>query len=255
MNTKAQAASTNAPAAKDDNKNANAGNTKAANSAKNNDDETIALAEKAANMSMEQRKALALSVLEGEATAEEQKLFGIIQAENTKANTARNEHTTAIEAAVKALAGTNRPFSANDMKKLIDNSLISKEVIAEVAQQLNLIKGSQGQANGSERTRKESTPKVFASSSNPVFIKIPRLETDHKRTSDVIIHQGRANEYYQGKKIFGPLSKPLARIKGKDEKETEAKLMEYVVDKAYAKTEAGQAELKKIAGEIFANKE
>ena len=55
MNTKAQAPATNAPTAKDDNKNANAGNTKAANSAKNNDDETIALAEKAANMSMEQR--------------------------------------------------------------------------------------------------------------------------------------------------------------------------------------------------------
>jgi len=255
MNTKATAAATNAPTAKDETK-ANTSNTKAANNAKHSeDDAAIALAEKAANISAEQRKALALRVLEGDADEEEQKLFAIIQAENTKANSARKVHVDAIEAAVKALAGTNRPFGPNDMKKLIDGSLITKDVIAEAAKHLNLLKGSQVQTSAGEKPRKESTPKTFASSANPVFIKIPRLDTDHQRTSDVIIHQGRTNEFYSGKKIFGPLSKPLARVKGKDEKETEANLAKYVVDEEYAKTEAGKTELKKIAAEVFANKE
>ncbi|MGF6276426.1 hypothetical protein ABIB38_004841 [Massilia sp. UYP11] len=261
MNAKAATAATNAPTAKDESKNtASAGNTKPADSA-NEDVAAIALAETAANLNAQERSALALRVLEGEADEQEQKLFGILQAQNTKAIAARGEHTSAIEAAVKALAGTVRPFGFNDMKKLIDSKLISIDVIGQVAKEFKLIKADQGQSQVGQtpvvktpRVKAAGASKVFKSDSNPVFIEIPKAATDGTLVKNEVIRQGRTLELRSGRNIFGPMKVVMLRTKGATLAETEKNLAAHIVDEAYGKTEEGKTELKKIAAEVFASK-
>jgi len=103
------------------------------------------------------------------------------------------------------------------------------------------------------KERKAAIPKVFASDSNPVLLHIPLQADDHQRVADVVLNQGRANEFYVGKAMFAPgnLPKPLFRCKGKDVKETKKNLEKFVVaeSKAY---EHKDAELTKIAEVVFA---
>lgn len=113
-------------------------------------------------------------------------------------------------------------------------------------------------ATKTDKEKKERGPivaKVFESDKNPVFIKVLRDKDDHQRVVDVVIHQGRINEFYNGKSgpAFAAIGKPLLRLKGKDIPETEKNLSKFVQDesKEFAKTAAGKTELTKIATAVF----
>lgn len=245
MNTKATAAAaTNTATAKDDTK-ANTSSTKAANSAKQSDDDAaIALAEKAANMSADQRKALALRVLEGDANEEEQKLFAVIQAENTKANNARKVHVDAIEAAVKELAGTHRPLSLNDMKKLIDNNLITKDLIAAVAQEYGLLKaGKATAAKKASGTSSQGGGVTRASDANEIVLAAPKFSYKIGRVYEDNLGKPTADKSHAAKNAW--ISLPKALINNAT---TEAKLKDIATDagKKYFATDEGKAELKAI---------
>lgn len=245
MNTKANAPAANAPTAKDDNKAADTSNTKAANNGKHGDDNAaIALAEKAANMNADQRKALALLVLEGDANEEEQKLFAIIQAENTKANNARKVHVDAIEAAVKALAGTHRPLSLNDMKKLIDNHLISRDLIAAVAQEYGLLKGGKATAAKKQASTSAQGGGVQrASDANEIVLAAPKFSYKIGRVYEDNLGKPTADKSHAAKNAWVSLPKAII-----NNATTEAQLKTIATDagKKYFATDEGKAELKAI---------
>lgn len=82
-----------------------------------------------------------------------------------------------------------------------------------------------------------------ASESNAVFLIAPKVDGDHHRTVDTVHRQGRANE--------NPFSitTPLLRAAGKDADDTIKNLTKLVQPESaeYAKSDAGKAELAKIA--------
>lgn len=96
-------------------------------------------------------------------------------------------------------------------------------------------------------------------SDKPIFIVIPRKETDHPRVEDTVIYQGRVH--------LTPFltPRPLARLKFKNEEMNgepdtlEAivkKLIAHVVpeSKEYLMTDAGKAEIEMIADFILRNR-
>lgn len=144
------------------------------------------------------------------------------------------------------------------IKEIFGDNAIEKFSDVELTQEaqkrgLFTTKAESDKEKGSEKPRKPAVPKVFASDSNPVLLHIPRQADDHQRVADVVLNQGRANEFYVGKAMFAPgnLPKPLFRCKGKDVKETKKNLEKFVVaeSKAY---EHKDAELTKIAEVVFA---
>lgn len=190
MNAKANTTATNTPNAKDETKNnTGAGSSKTATNAPTvKDDAATALAEKAAKMTAEDRKALALRVLEGEANEEDQKLFEALKTENMKATAARKVHLDTIIAAVQALAGTSRPFGPDDMQKIFP-----KELISEVAHSMGLVKD--GQAGEGEKKKREGTAKTFASDANPILLQVPAKTSGRTKSP---YHQGRVFESHDG---------------------------------------------------------
>lgn len=181
MNTKAATAATNAPTAKND---------------------AIALAEKAAKMTAEDRKALALRVLEGDADEEDQKLFEALKTENMKATAARKVHLETISAAVQALAGTSRPFGPDDMLKLFGTQLIS-----EVAHGMGIVKDTSqtGVATTADGTKKKREKISYPSDNAPVIFHFPSLGKPGDQ--ELNYHVGRIYENYKnnpaGKFPFG----------------------------------------------------
>lgn len=84
---------------------------------------------------------------------------------------------------------------------------------------------------------------AYESEKNPVLLTAPRIDSDHHKTIDTILHRGRVYE-----NPFA-VSTPLLREAGKDIAETVKNLLNRV-DKSsldYVKTDAGKAELEKLA--------
>lgn len=154
-----------------------------------------------------------------------------------------------IAAAIKAQGFTVQELFADEAFSHFSDDEISTEAKAR-----GLTTGKAAKtATGEAKPKQEKVARVFESDKNPIFIDIPRAADDHQRVTDVVIHQGRTNEFYQGKQIFASIGKPAQRLKGKDAAETEKNLTKFIVKEAeaYAKTEAGKAELKKIAEFVF----
>lgn len=158
----------------------------------------------------------------------------------------RTTELTKIAAAIKAQGFTVQELFADEAFSHFSDD----EIMAE-AKARGLTTGKA--ASGKGKSKQEKVARVFESDNNPIFIDIPRAADDHQRVTDVVIHQGRTNEFYQGKQIFASIGKPAQRLKGKDVAETEKNLSKFIVKEAeaYAKTEAGKAELKKIAEFVF----
>jgi hypothetical protein len=205
MNTKAQAPATNAPTAKN---------------------EATALAEKAAQMNAEARKALALRVLEGDATEEDQKLFEALKTENMKATAARKVHLETITAAVQALAGTSRPFGPEDMQKLF-----SRDLISEVAHSMGIVKEvSQAGSNTTDGSKKKREKISYPSDKAPVIFHFPSL--GKAGDQELNYHVGRIYENYKndpaGKFPYSATAKDAAPAKLKKHGTSIASLMAFL---------------------------
>ena len=170
-------------------------------------------------------------------------IFGAIR--NQKKS--RNSEILAIQAKLTQFSFTIQEIYGDNAIELFSDSEIT-----EYAKSKGLFNAKAKVENKETKPRKPAEKKVFASDANPVLLTIPRLADDHQRVSDVVIHQGRANEFYTGKSMFavGSLPKPLLRTKGKDVKETKKNLEKHVADgsKSYAHKDA---ELTKIAEVVF----
>lgn len=140
-------------------------------------------------------------------------------------------------------------FGDNALTKFSDHELTLE------AQHRGLFKPKAEKAATGDKPKQEKKDRVFESDKNPVFIRVPRNADDHQRTADVVIHQGRTKEFYQGKQIFAAIGIPLQRLKGKDVKETERNIAKFIEDNAdnkkYAESPDGKAELTKIAEFTF----
>ena len=160
----------------------------------------------------------------------------------------RTGELTKIAAAIKAQGFGIKELFADAPFAEFTNEELMDEVKAR-----GLTTGKAAKVAGESKPKQEKVARVFESDKNPIFIDIPRAADDHQRVTDVVIHQGRTNEFYQGKQIFASIGKPAQRLKGKDVAETEKNLSKFIVKEAeaYAKTEAGKAELKKIAEFVF----
>ena len=161
----------------------------------------------------------------------------------------RTGELTKIAAAIKAQGFGIKELFADAPFAEFTNEELMDEVKARGLTTGKAAKAASGEA----KPKQEKVARVFESDKNPIFIDIPRAADDHQRVTDVVIHQGRTNEFYQGKQIFASIGKPAQRLKGKDVAETEKNLSKFIVKEAeaYAKTEAGKAELKKIAEFVF----
>lgn len=161
----------------------------------------------------------------------------------------RTTELTKIAAAIKAQGFGIKELFADAPFAEFTNEELMDEVKARGLTTGKAAKAASGEA----KPKQEKVARVFESDKNPIFIDIPRAADDHQRVTDVVIHQGRTNEFYQGKQIFASIGKPAQRLKGKDAAETEKNLSKFIVKEAeaYAKTEAGKAELKKIAEFVF----
>ena len=161
----------------------------------------------------------------------------------------RTTELTKIAAAIKAQGFGIKELFADAPFAEFTNEELMDEVKARGLTTGKAAKAASGEA----KPKQEKVARVFESDKNPIFIDIPRAADDHQRVTDVVIHQGRTNEFYQGKQIFASIGKPAQRLKGKDAAETEKNLTKFIVKEAeaYAKTEAGKAELKKIAEFVF----
>ena len=161
----------------------------------------------------------------------------------------RTTELTKIAAAIKAQGFGIKELFADAPFAEFTNEELMDEVKARGLTTGKAAKAASGEA----KPKQEKVARVFESDKNPIFIDIPRAADDHQRVTDVVIHQGRTNEFYQGKQIFASIGKPAQRLKGKDVAETEKNLSKFIVKEAeaYAKTEAGKAELKKIAEFVF----
>ncbi|MCP3658536.1 MAG: hypothetical protein GY734_21975 [Herbaspirillum sp.] len=161
----------------------------------------------------------------------------------------RTTELTKIAAAIKAQGFGIKELFADAPFAEFTNEELMDEVKARGLTTGKAAKAASGEA----KPKQEKVARVFESDKNPIFIDIPRAADDHQRVTDVVIHQGRTNEFYQGKQIFASIGKPAQRLKGKDVAETEKNLTKFIVKEAeaYAKTEAGKAELKKIAEFVF----
>lgn len=161
----------------------------------------------------------------------------------------RTGELTKIAAAIKAQGFTVQELFADEAFSHFSDDEITAEAKARGLTTGKAAKAASGEA----KPKQEKVARVFESDKNPIFIDIPRAADDHQRVTDVVIHQGRTNEFYQGKQIFASIGKPAQRLKGKDAAETEKNLSKFIVKEAeaYAKTDAGKAELKKIAEFVF----
>lgn len=161
----------------------------------------------------------------------------------------RTTELTKIAAAIKAQGFGIKELFADAPFAEFTNEELMDEVKARGLTTGKAAKAASGEA----KPKQEKVARVFESDKNPIFIDIPRAADDHQRVTDVVIHQGRTNEFYQGKQIFASIGKPAQRLKGKDVAETEKNLSKFIVKEAeaYAKTDAGKAELKKIAEFVF----
>lgn len=216
------------------------------------DDAENAIAQKAAKLSAEERKALAARVLEGDADENDLKMFEVLKTENMKANAARKVHIDSIKAAVEALVGTTRPLAASDIQ-----SLFSKDLISELAIGMGLNKGNQSQSTPVTGAKRPRGPKAeYPSDKAAVLFHFPSLGT----AGDLALsyHIGRINEKYKNdtanKAPFHPSNKAMAPAKLKKHGTSVAELMGYLPKDeenrqaaiSHLKTDAGVAEVAAI---------
>jgi predicted XRE-type DNA-binding protein len=162
-----------------------------------------------------------------------------------KAN--RAGELTKIAEVIKAQGFTVQELFADEAFSYFSDDEIAAEAKARGLTTGKTVKA----ATGESKTRKAPESREYASSKNPVFLVAPRIDSDHHKTIDTVLHQGRVNE-----NPFA-VSTPLLRAAGKDEKATIANLLKLVKPESadYAKSEAGQAELAKLAKFIVKAKE
>lgn len=161
-----------------------------------------------------------------------------------------NTELTKVAEAVKS-----QGFSIKEIFGSNALSLFSSEELTAEAQSRGLFTAKAPKTPKAEGEKKTRAPIVRKSDSNPVFIDIPKHTDDHQKVVDVVIKQGRINEFYNGKSgpALASIGKPALRVKGKDIAETEKNLAKFIVQesKEFAKTPEGKAELTKIATAIF----
>lgn len=158
----------------------------------------------------------------------------------------RNTELTKIAAAIKS-----QGFTVQELFTDSPLSQFSDDEIAAEAKARGLTTGKTAKTAGEAKSRKTPESREYASSKNPVLLVAPRIATDHHKTIDTVLHRGRVNE-----NPFA-VSTPLLRAAGKDEKATVANLLKLVKpeSKEYADSDAGKAELAKLAKLIVKAKE
>lgn len=180
--------------------------------------------------------------------AANQKQQAAVVAKIRELKASRTTELTKIAEAIKT-----QGFTVQELFAEAAFSYFSDDEIAAEAKARGLTTGKTAAkgATGESKTRKTPESREYASSKNPILLVAPRIATDHHKTIDTVLHQGRVNE-----NPFA-VSTPLLRAAGKDEKATVANLLKLVKPESaeYAKSEAGQAELNKLAKLIVKAKE
>lgn len=178
-----------------------------------------------------------------------------------------HQEITATYAAIRSLK-KNREGELTDLQtKIKTNTFSIKELFGDHAldlfsdHELTLAAQSRGlfKAKAEKPESKgKAAPKVFPSDSNPIFIKVAKVAGGKGPATDWIVKQGRVNEFYNGKSgnAFASIPKAALLLKGKDVATTEKNLAAHIQDesKKFAETDAGKAELRKIATELFNSK-
>lgn len=204
------------------------------------DDAENAIVEAAKKLSMDQRKALAARVLEGDASEDDLKMFEVLKTENMKATAARKVHIDSIKAAVEALAGTPRPFGADDMQKIFSSALIS-----EVAHSMGLVKTTQGAKAKTKASGSSQSGSVQRNSdSSEILLKGTRFEYKKGRIyEDQLTGKEAADKAKAADKAW--LKLPTNLINNAT---SEKKLLDIATEagKTYFATAEGKAELQAI---------